>query len=126
MEKKRKAPGQARINDGTRSAVIDPDLARKILRLLRVHAKLPRSGNTRHILAELEMKFVDTPELRAYVGLAQRKHSGDEGDVEVDSDAAVSVGEHGAYIQAWTFVSKEDLSQNRSLSIPNATSWPQP
>ena len=48
-----------------------------------------------------------TQERRAYVAAAREKHASDEGDVEVDEGAAVSIGNDGAYVQAWTWVPKE-------------------
>ena len=30
-------------------------------------------------------------------------------DLQIDADAEVSIGEHGAYVQAWVFVPETDV-----------------
>jgi hypothetical protein len=52
--------------------------------------------------------LADSEERRAYVAAAREKHASDEGDVEVDEEAVVSIGNDGAYVQAWTWVPKEN------------------
>lgn len=51
----------------------------------------------------------DQKELAHYRDAAQDRFLGDEGDIEVDDEAIVSVGgDNGAYVQAWVWVSDED------------------
>jgi hypothetical protein len=39
-----------------------------------------------------------------------REHVHDEGELEVDDDAAVNLSEGGAYIQAWVWIGEEELN----------------
>lgn len=47
-------------------------------------------------------------EERAYVKRAQYKHIHDEGEIEVDDNAIVSLSDTGAYVMAWTWVQGSD------------------
>ena len=43
-----------------------------------------------------------------YREAAKQKHIHDEGNIEVDDGAVVSIGEDGAYVQAWTWIENEE------------------
>lgn len=82
-----------------RSVLLQAEQARKILRVLKASHDQPEARETISLLEEL---LADGEERRAYVTAAQEKHASDEGDVEVDEEAVVSIGNDGAYVQAWT------------------------
>jgi hypothetical protein len=88
-----------------RSVLLQAEQVRKILHLLNTIHDQPKARETISLLEEL---LADSEERRAYVTAAREKHAADEGDVEVDEAAVVSMGDDGAYVQAWTWVPKEN------------------
>jgi hypothetical protein len=88
-----------------RSVLLQAEQALKILHVLKAVHDQPEAHETISLLEEL---LVDSEERRAYVIAARAKHASDEGDVEVDEAAVVSIGNDGAYVQAWTWVPKEN------------------
>lgn len=50
-----------------------------------------------------------TDEDRAMIEIARELYvTGSDGDIDIDSNAAVSYGEQGAYVAAWVFVPNDD------------------
>jgi hypothetical protein len=93
------------LETSNRSVLLQAEQSRKILRILAVVPDQPGAPEAISLLEEL---LVDSEERRAYVAAAREKHASDEGDVEVDEEAVVSIGNDGAYVQAWTWVPKEN------------------
>jgi hypothetical protein len=68
---------------------------------------LSHRPEARELIRLFKNQIKDSEEQRDYVAAAREKHAHQEGDVEVDEDAIVSIGHDGAYVQAWTWVPKE-------------------
>jgi len=68
------------------------------------------------VIGKLKGTLPKNPEERkamdAYREQAKQKHIHDEGNIEVDDGAVVSLsGDGGAYVQAWTWIGDEDDSE---------------
>src|SRR6266542_175062 len=98
-------PNREDLETSSRSILLQAEQARKILRVLTA---VPDQPEAREAISLLEELLADSEERRAYVATAREKHASDEGDVEVDEEAVVSIGNDGAYVQAWTWVPKEN------------------
>ncbi len=98
-------PNREDLETSSRSVLLQAEQARKILRVLTA---VPDEPGAHEAISLLEELLADSEERRAYVAAAREKHASDEGDVEVDEDAVVSIGNDGAYVQAWTWVPKEN------------------
>jgi hypothetical protein len=98
-------PNREDLETSSRSVLLQAEQARKILRVLTA---VPDQPGAHEAISLLEELLADSEERRAYVATAREKHASDEGDVEVDEEAVVSIGNDGAYVQAWTWVSKEN------------------
>ena len=98
------SPRREDLGTSSRSVLLQAEQARKILRVLKT---VPDQPEAREAITLLEELLADSEERRAYVAAALEKHASDEGDVEVDEAAVVSIGNDGAYVQAWTWVPKE-------------------
>ena len=98
-------PNREDLETSNRSILLQAEQARKILLVLTA---VPDQPGAREAISLLEELLADSEERRAYVTAAREKHASDEGDVEVDEEAVVSIGNDGAYVQAWTWVPKEN------------------
>jgi hypothetical protein len=67
------------------------------------------------LISRLREACKDTREADAYREIAKETKE-DEGYCEVDDHATVSIGEDGAYVQAWLFVRKEDIRPGRKAA----------
>jgi hypothetical protein len=100
-----------------RKVILNPDDVQTLIQLLQ-KSKDVRSAGMIHSLRE---KTKSSLLMDHCFELAQEKHQYQEGNVEVDEDAVVSLSENpeitGAYVQAWTWV---DLSaeDKRRFRIP--------
>ena len=92
------------LENSNRAVLLTAEQARKIIDALKT---VPDRLKAHASIILMEELLADIEERRAYVAAAREKHASDEGDVEVDEGAAVSIGNDGAYVQAWTWVPKE-------------------
>ena len=48
---------------------------------------------------------------KLYIKLARRQYGSNTNDIEVDDNAKLSGSEDGAWVQAWVWISKEDIEE---------------